>query len=170
MRVGACWLGVGAAVIWLAHCGSPYGTEGSADGGADGDSPETSPGDGSASGKTEADADAGTLTCTTDKDNDGHIARACGGDDCNDDDPLVHPGQAFVSEVPKSPNIGDWNCDGTVTKEHASGVSCQFFTCGQQKGFTGSPPCGTEGDYITCKLDGINCIVGTTVKQLQACK
>ena len=47
-----------------------------------------------------------------DADGDGHAAKACGGDDCDDADPKAHPGQTdFFSD--KSPTVGfDYDCDG----------------------------------------------------------
>ncbi len=45
-------------------------------------------------------------TCSDD-DNDGHIDQACGGDDCNDGNPGVHPGASEVCD-----GICDNNCDG----------------------------------------------------------
>lgn len=43
-------------------------------------------------GGTDPGADAGTPCVPPDRDGDGHAATACGGDDCDDGDPAVHPG------------------------------------------------------------------------------
>lgn len=42
-----------------------------------------------------------------DEDNDGHRARACGGDDCNDSDPAIAPG------LPPRCSMLDFNCNGS---------------------------------------------------------
>lgn len=45
--------------------------------------------------------------CPEDADLDGYISAACGGDDCDDNDPTVHPGAV------ETPMDGiDSNCDG----------------------------------------------------------
>lgn len=53
-----------------------------------------------------------------DLDGDGHQALACGGDDCNDGDPLVYPG------APERCNGSDDNCDGQVGDGSMISVSC----------------------------------------------
>jgi hypothetical protein len=153
-------------VLSATGCGSRYEaveTDGGAvlrDGGT-GD-PEAGPDDGG-SGRDPA----------CDSDQDGHLSRACGGDDCDDGDRRIHPGQDFVQEAPVSPNIGDWNCDGAVTKEHKTGVSCQVggnLGCAIGQGFVGSPACGAEGDFITCKFVSFSCVLDQTTKAVQSCK
>lgn len=53
-----------------------------------------------------ADSPADTPSCP-DRDGDGHRDMACGGDDCNDNDRLVHPGAD-----PRCADV-DSDCDGT---------------------------------------------------------
>jgi hypothetical protein len=66
------------------------------------------------SSEYEFDAVAGlnedsTAVCP-DRDNDGFRAAACGGNDCNDDDPAVNPGA-----VETCATLRDLNCDGAAT-------------------------------------------------------
>lgn len=69
----------------------------SADGDADGD------GDVDVDGDADADADGDADDCSTpDRDLDDHPAIACGGDDCDDADPTVHPG---------APDSSTWSSD-----------------------------------------------------------
>lgn len=60
---------------------------------------------------TEPDATDPNLTCTTDADGDGAISMACGGDDCDDNDPRRAPHLVeLCDEV-------DNNCDGQVNED-----------------------------------------------------
>ncbi len=85
-----------------------------------------------------------------DKDNDTYIAESCGGTDCDDNDPLVHPGQTFQTIIPDAgSNFGDWNCDGVVEKEFPT-MSCNIAVCGNTEGFAIAEGCGVTGQYETC--------------------
>jgi hypothetical protein len=57
------------------------------------------------------------LLCLTDADGDGHVARACGGDDCDDGEPRRH------GELPESCDFLDNDCDGVLNDE----IECGFF-------------------------------------------
>lgn len=83
----------------------------------------------------ELDAVAGlnednTAVCP-DADGDGHRAATCGGDDCNDMDPRVHPGVAETCATPV-----DRNCDDAVPQCPA-GTTCFQGLC--------AAPCGELG-------------------------
>ena len=65
------------------------------------------------------------LCNTCDLDSDGYESLACGGTDCNDGDPSVHPGQAELCD------LIDNNCNGSIDE----GVSSTFYTDGDGDGF-----------------------------------
>lgn len=67
---------------------------------------------------------------------------------------------------------GDWNCDLSVTPARARNVACAGFgaSCANVAGFTGDPPCGTAGAYITCKANGLACEAASTVMVVQGCR
>lgn len=60
-----------------------------------------------------------------DRDNDGHVRIECNGDDCNDDNPQVHPG---VPEGPPSSETCmdhlDNNCDGAIDENDIGCRTC----------------------------------------------
>lgn len=70
-----------------------------------------------------------------DDDADGHVASACGGDDCNDADPMVSPSD------PELCNTRDDDCDGTTDE-----------TC-CEPGLPCTTSCGTAGT-TTCDPEG----------------
>lgn len=55
------------------------------------------------------------LRCTDDNDRDGHVSRECGGDDCDDNNARVHPGQLPHCDR----ELVDSNCDGTADAQQA---------------------------------------------------
>lgn len=112
-------------------------------------------------------------TCDCDKDDAASEAGTCGGNDCNDLDPFI-PHDGFVSSKPVG-HSGDWNCDGVVTKQFPVNLNCGLLANCSAAGFTGDPPCGTSGEFVTCKnlaipLPGVLCQKGTTETVIQACK
>ncbi len=108
------------------------------------------------SNEDEIDAVAGLTEDETgicpDLDMDGHTAKSCGGDDCDDGDKMTHPGAPEPCDATK-----DLNCDGTIGGCPASQVCadhvCQTpclggeFPCGGgeacSNGFCVTAPCGS---------------------------
>lgn len=118
-----------------------------------------------------------------DKDKDGYLAVGCdggdgGGDDCDDDDPRANPGVVgFRTDPPTAKTKGDWNCDGIVTMQYSSGLSCaalpQGSACVAISGFTGASTCGEAGVFDQCgqgTLGLLSCAVASTTTQLQGCR
>ncbi|MEI8255836.1 MAG: putative metal-binding motif-containing protein [Deltaproteobacteria bacterium] len=111
----------------------------------------------------EIDAVAGLNADNTricpDLDGDGHRDAACGGDDCNDADPNVHPGA-----VETCAGTRDLNCDGALTycpatttciggfcASHCVEGSCaQDFVCVSVAGSDGCVPGACAG--VTCPV------------------
>jgi hypothetical protein len=114
-----------------------------------------------------------------DKDKDGVKASggACGGMDCDDNDSNATPNQTMflTLDITGKAHKGDWNCNGMVEKLIAVNQACPALSgaaCDGTKGFQGDPACGTSGNYLTCKSNGLGCegTVNTTMTIKQACK
>jgi hypothetical protein len=110
-----------------------------------------------------------------DQDQDTYTAiGTCGGMDCDDDDPRAHPGQTYLTALPRATTMyGDWNCNHIVEKLFPTKVDCStaIGSCDQVSGFTDDPPCGTAGTFVQCMtMNVIFCVVGASSMQLQACK
>lgn len=93
------------------------------------------------------------------------------GRDCNDLDPFI-PHDGFVASPPNG-HDGDWDCDGTVTKQFPVNVDCGLLSNCNAAGFTGDPPCGTAGPFVTCKpsvLPLVLCDVKSTETVIQGCR
>jgi hypothetical protein len=83
-----------------------------------------------------ATPDTGPVDEACDRDRDGYRAVACGGDDCNDDDPRVNPGAregcSFVDE----------DCDGNLN----NGLECLIYAHSSQRLYQIDPFAGTSTD------------------------
>lgn len=137
---------------------------------------------------SDGGADAPSLDANCDPcdcDGDGFVADdavACpdaGGKrrDCNDEDPRFFPDAGYVHEAPPAGQKGDWNCDGTVTRERNVRIDCTKYggtlstTCGKTEGFFDDPPCGVSASYVVCKPSGLtDCVQGTVEDRAQGCK
>lgn len=122
--------------------------------------------------------EAGACKKTCDCDEDGVYVKdascAMSGNDCNDLDPFVPYTGGFVADKPPPGFDGDWNCDGTVTKQFNVNIQCGLLTDCSAKGFTGDPGCGSTGEYVECSQLvlplGIVCQNGKTENRVQGCR
>jgi hypothetical protein len=131
--------------------------------------------------RPDGGVDASACTPECDCDHDSHRSETCSSppkDDCDDFDPLVHPGSGFVAATwdPASPHKieGDWDCNGTTLKQFNHDVPCGLLSnCGE--GFKDDPDCGVTATYNHCQTVsvlglGLLCQVGSTEQRTQACK
>jgi hypothetical protein len=138
----------------------------------------------SAVADTRVDAPEATMCIGSDPlcdcDGDGDKAKGktgCGGSggDCDDGDPRRNSKvTSFLPDVPVG-HAGDWDCNGTVTKEYPEGINCASYltlTTGcTQQGYKGTPACGTTATLVQCKAGPLtNCVDGTTTTITVKCK
>jgi hypothetical protein len=119
----------------------------------------------------EAAADA--PACDQDEDTYAALGGACGGTDCDDEDPRAHPGQTYLTALPRATTNGDWNCNHVIEKLFPINVDCStsIGACDSASGFTGDPACGTAGTFVQCMtMNVIFCVVGASSMQVQGCK
>ena len=118
---------------------------------------------GSAGGSSSTSAGGSTGTTGTggccDCDGDGHSSTACpGGDDCDDNNKDVFPGQLMYFPVPTHPGGGfDYNCDGKADFKSPAVVDCSLIgaLCDiMTHGYLGKthPACGETGRVGTCSM------------------
>ena len=72
--------------------------------------------------KSNLKCDAASSVCTfdvLDKDHDGYPPQVCGGGDCNDSDPNIHPGAKEICDGV------DNDCNGIIDDEPAADSNCQ---------------------------------------------
>lgn len=116
--------------------------------------------------------------CDCDGDGDNKPGPGCGGGDCDDGDPRrnskVTAHQSYA--IAGTGHAGDWNCNGTVEREHGNGgVNCGGLALGPCAGTSGykqaSPTCGGSATHVTCKVQaGVLCVEGTTQTVTVKCK
>jgi hypothetical protein len=88
----------------------------------------------------------------------------CGGDDCDDTDSRVFPGQTLYFDTPTKGNAGwDFNCNNGVEQKYAALncaglalVMCDTTT----QGFLAktAPACGVRGMFGRCAKSGLQCL------------
>lgn len=113
--------------------------------------------DGSLPDHVPDDASSPVDPCDRDRDGVRSESGGCGGTDCNDDDPRIHPGAGFVGDVPPDASAGDWDCDGVVTREYPvnASTSCTSTQCmSHSQGFKGEPACGESATFRRCAPTG----------------
>src|SRR5207249_4838420 len=110
---------------------------------------------------------AGGNACDADGD---HIeSKACGGTDCDDGNPLVHPGQSAFFDMPYGAGSYDYDCSGSEEFETPS-VNCAalaVLNCNGQ-GFSAAVPCGQMGTLGQC-VANITCGFQASSQQKQRC-
>ena len=119
-----------------------------------------SPGGSSSTSSGGSTGTTGTGGCC-DCDGDGHRSTACNGDDCDDNNAAVHPGQMDFFDKATSSNSFDYDCSMKIEFEYPSvncavpiGVLCDTTTFGFLG--DGQPPCGMTGDLGHC-ISGVSC-------------
>ncbi|WP_437686193.1 hypothetical protein [Sorangium sp. So ce176] len=154
--------GGGGAASSSAGAGGDGGSTASGAGG-DGGAASSSAGAGGDGGAASSSATAsstatgsgggGTVDC--DADDDGYLSTACeGGNDCNDENPLVHPGQpSTFYETPISPGGSfDYDCSGAEEREFQA-VECSNILplCAAKSNvFLVDVPCGRRASFGNC--------------------
>lgn len=122
--------------------------------------------------------------CDCDKDRHPHEGDSCVAPvgteaDCDDLDPLVHPGQFYVAASWQSPHTpeGDFDCNGTTEKQWTEGIPCNSLIGGNcTEGFEAADvPCGVSAKYNHCQAlnllgIGLVCSVKSYEMRVQGCK
>ncbi len=162
--LAAILLGWASLGVWCTTYGSEDDVLGPADAGDGPDAADAGDLLGDATDLLGDATDARPTSC--DEDGDGFERIECvldaGRDaaeaDCDDTQPAIHPGQTFRSDTwPDGSThrpVGDWDCDGTTTKQFAVNVACSG-PCStfSAVGFSGDPACGADGPFVTgCAL------------------
>jgi hypothetical protein len=132
---------------------SSSGSTGS--GGSGGSTSSSSSGGGGASSSSSG----GGGGCTTDADNDGFIAQACGGNDCADNDGAAHPMQmGWFTDPIKGTMSFDFDCNKSTAFEYTDVLTCtSAFDCDVKtvKWVSAVPMCGAMGAYGVCATDAV---------------
>ncbi|WP_437285107.1 hypothetical protein [Sorangium sp. So ce406] len=154
--------GDGGAASSSTGAGGDGGSTASGSGG-DGGAASSSTGAGGEGGAASSSATAsstasgsgggGTVDC--DADDDGYRSTACeGGNDCNDENPLVHPGQpSTFYGTPISPGGSfDYDCSGAEEREFQA-VTCSNvlpLCAAKTNVFQADVPCGGRASFGNC--------------------
>ncbi|WP_438038238.1 hypothetical protein [Sorangium sp. So ce128] len=115
----------------------------------------TSGSGGGAATSSSATSGSGGGAVDCDADGDHYRSTACeGGDDCNDNNALVHPDQPSTFYDTPIPTGGgfDYDCSGEEEKEFRA-VSCSGLACTAASNvFLTDPRCGRKGPFGSCSL------------------
>jgi hypothetical protein len=129
--------------------GGTAGAGGSSNGGRGGASA-------GAGGSDHTGGTAGAPPPDCDEDHDGHDSSTragCHGDDCDDGDPDVHPGQVSYFSVENSAGNYDYDCNGDEEPLITTALDCSALlgACSGE-GYAGSvPACGKTGAWVRCE-------------------
>jgi len=113
------------------------------------------------------DCNANIGACCQNVDKDSHTD--CAGD-CNDNDPLVHPGQTAYQTTASSGSF-DYDCDKTPEPEYPNLVNCHFDggKCVGSGWTSQVPACGASGSLVPCVKQGSKCDPNTPTTATQGC-
>ncbi|KYF85531.1 hypothetical protein BE11_01060 [Sorangium cellulosum] len=105
-----------------------------------------------ASSTASGSGGGGTVDCDVDRDT--FLSIACGGNDCNDENAKVHPGQpSTFYETPISPGGSfDYDCSGAEEREFQA-VECSNILplCAARSNvFLVDVPCGSRASFGNC--------------------
>jgi hypothetical protein len=126
-------------------------------------------------GATTGGSGGGCCDC----DGDHHLAMGvCGGDDCDDHDAQVYPGEPTYYGVPiPGSTLGfDYDCSGAAEPDPALNIALNCGSlppCATGTGFLGKvpPPCGQTAPWGTCTLSDLMCVQDVIdASQLMLCK
>jgi hypothetical protein len=119
-------------------------------------------------------------TCACDADADGFDSDACGGTDCDDGDPDVHPGQTAYFTSPNAQGTYDYDCDTTEAAQFPRQAVAFLTSCEVlpgEEGWTAStiPACGqaagwSEGYEGAEGVGNVWCTLVATSTRTQACR
>ncbi|AUX45446.1 uncharacterized protein SOCE26_069370 [Sorangium cellulosum] len=130
---------------------SSGGGDGGAGGGSGASTSSAGPATSSSSSASSGSGGGGPVNC--DVDEDGYRSATCeGGDDCNDNNRLVHPNQpSTFYDTPISPGGGfDYDCSGGEERELPA-VSCSGLVCTAATNvFLANVRCGSRGPLGNC--------------------
>jgi hypothetical protein len=156
----------GAGGAFGGSAGSNAGKGGSTSAGGVGGAPGGSGGNGSGGAGTGATGGAqssggggatggsgGAPDCDRDDDDSLSSAAACGGNDCDDRDADVHPGQSRFFTAPSLAHGYDYDCNGVEEREVSSALDCSLLSiesCDAQGYAAPLPACGDPGAWIRC--------------------
>lgn len=99
----------------------------------------------------------GNIDCTDpDQDNDLAPSIACGGTDCDDNNPNAYTGQTNFFEVPRQDGSFDYNCNSVEEREFET-VKCAGLCAAKTNVFIGDPmnpaPCGAMASFGNCSAN-----------------
>lgn len=142
--------------------GTTTTTSATGSGGSSGDGGSTTSST-TTSGAGGAGGAGGSNPC--DKDGDGHLSRDCVGDDCDDDDVLVHPDQPTKWFETPSKHMGfDYDCSHEEEQEFLT-AGCSGAICSDATGvYLSLVPvgCGLDAAWGDCSLVLCSADVKTT--------
>jgi hypothetical protein len=166
-NTGAAGTGTGAAGS-AGSAGTTTNTNSAGSGGTAGTMTTMSTGGGGTGGTAGSSTSSTGGTggcCDCDKDTYDAKGPVCGGEDCDDSNDLVYPGEPDYKTEPASADLGfDWDCDGSIMQDPTlQGINCLLL--GKQaceavrQGYLDNkvPACGIAGKFGTCSWNGLTC-------------